>query len=297
MKRDALMPRFLSMAAAVLLVTMIPNCSRNYSKRNTQSDLTVFSRIDKAWTVSRGAGVTVAVLDWQFDPNSKAASKYVFSTSVVPGERMGDLKPWHGAWMVNIIHHIAPEAKIMPIIARSLKQKDYQEFLVQGIRYAADHGAVAVTNSMGPVNRSPALRDAIDYAELRGTIFVDVHPENDGSALDKFTPCLPGECDSRIIHVGIVSVPEHPIKPNPSRDIYTWPYDLDVGFEDGWGFSNGPPIVAGVIALLKSVNPALSPQNLRQLLIRTASEREGFKVLDAEAAVKEAASMKSPASP
>ncbi len=100
--------------------------------------------------------------------------------------------------------------------------------------------------------------------------------------------CGAGECYSRIVHAGVVSVPEHPVKPHPSRDIYTWPYDLDATYRDGWGFSNGPPIVAGVIALVKSANPRLSPAGVRQLLVRTAYDREGFRVLDAEAAVKAA---------
>ncbi len=87
-------------------------------------------------------------------------------------------------------------------------------------------------------------------------------------------------------------MPEHPTKPEPSRDVYTWPYDLDAKFEDGWGYSNGPPIVAGVIALVKSANPRLTPRQIRELLVRTAYDREGFKVLDAAAAVKAAMAMR-----
>jgi subtilase family protein len=264
------------------------SCARNYPPRNTRSDLIAFSRIDKAWVHSRGANVTVAIVDWQFDPKADAAATFVFAATMVPGERMGDLKAWHGAWMVDILHRIAPEARIIPIIGRSLKHAGYQDTLIQGIRYAAQHGAVAVTSSMGPVTQSQALRDAIDFAEQQGTLFVDVHPENVAAKGEKFTLCAVGECDPRIVHSGVVSVPEHPVKPHASRDVYTWPYDLDAKFEDGWGFSNGPPIVGGVIALMKSANPRVSPAQLRQLLVQTAFERDGFRVLDAEAAVKAA---------
>jgi hypothetical protein len=280
--------RLAPIAAMVMLVATGLSCARNYPPRNTESDLIAFSRIDKAWTHSRGANVTVAVIDWQFDPKAAAAAKVVFATSMVPGERIGDLKPWHGAWMVDIVHRIAPEARIIPIVGRSLKQAGYQESLILGIRYAAEHGAVAVTSSMGPVTQSPALREAIDFAEQHGTLFVDVHPENVAAAGGKFTLCGAGECDRRIVHPGVVSVPEHPVQPHPSRDVYTWPYDLDAKFEDGWGFSNGPPILGGVIALAKSANPRLSPQQIRELLVQTAYDRNGFKVVDAEAAVKAA---------
>lgn len=274
--------------AAIVLAVLLPSCAPKHPERNNESDLARFSRIPDAWALSQGAGTRVAVLDWQFDPAGPAAAQYVFATSLIPGERMGDLKPWHGAEMVNIVHYVAPAAQIIPIIARSSKRGDYQASLIQGIRYAADHGAVAVTNSMGLVKQSPALREAIDDAERRGTVFVDVHPEDLATAADSFTPCDPGMCDPRILHTGVVSVPQHPLKPHPSRDVYTWPYDLNTVFQDGWGFSNAPPIVAGVIALMKSANPALSPASLRRLLVETAVEREGFRVVDAEAAVRAA---------
>lgn len=269
-------------------------CSRQYPVRNTTSDAIAWSRIDEAWHYSQGAGVAVAVIDWQFDPKAKAAANFVFAASMVPGEKMGDLDPWHGAWMVDIVHRVAPEARIIPIIGRSLKQRDFQDTLIQGIRYAAEHGAAAVTSSMGPARQTQALQEAIDDAERRGTLFVDVHPEDVAAPGAPFLPCRVSECDHRIVHAGIVSVPEHPVLPHPSRDVYTWPYDLAAKFEDGWGFSNGPPVVGGAIALVKSANPLLSPQQLRDLLVQTARDRDGFKVLDAEAAVKAAMASRPP---
>lgn len=277
-----------AVVAMAILVAAVLSCARKYPQRNTQSDLVAFSHVDRAWALSRGANATVAVIDWQFDPKAEAAASFVFPASMVPGERMGDLKPWHGAWMVDIVHRVAPEARIMPIIGRRLGPSGYQDFLVQGIRYAADHGAVAVTSSMGPATYSRQLRDAIAFAEERGTLFVDVHPENVAVDAGTFQPCTAGQCDSRIVHAGIVSVPEHPVRPDPARDVFTWPYDLEAKFEDGWGFSNGPPIVGGAIALIKSANPGLSPQQIRTLLVQTADNRDGFRVLDAEAAVKAA---------
>lgn len=251
-------------------------------------DLIAFSRIDRAWAHSQGSGATVAVIDWQFDPGADAAASFVSPTSLVPGERMGELKPWHGAWMVGIVHRIAPGARIIPIIGRSLAQRSYQESIAGGIRYAAEHGAVAVASSMGPVKQTPELREAIDFAERRGTLFVDVHPELVPAPDGRFRPCRSGECDARVVHPGVVSVPVHPVAPDSARDVYTWPYAPEVRFQDGWGFSMGPPIVAGVLALMKSANPDLSPRQLRELLVRTAYEREGFRVLDAEAAVRSA---------
>ncbi|MBI2408234.1 MAG: S8 family serine peptidase [Gemmatimonadetes bacterium] len=253
----------------------------------TSPTLAEVVRLSSAWPVARGAGVTVAVLDWQFDPRGAAASLYVHDTTLVNGERIGALKPWHGAWMVELVHYVAPEARIMPIIARS-RNEDYRAYLPAGIRYAAAHGAAVVTSSMGEIQQTEALRDAIAYAESRGTIFVDVHPELVVGDSGTLVQCRGGECDARIVRAGVVSVPNHPVKPNGARDVYSWPYDLKARFKDGWGFSNAPPVVGGVLALMKSANPNLSSRALRQLVVETAYESNGFRVLDAGAAVQAA---------
>jgi hypothetical protein len=276
----------------MLLFFSTVSCSQKTAPATIRPELLTFSRIDKAHALSRGANVTVAVIDWQFDPKGLAAPRYVHAASMVPGEEMGTLKPWHGAWMVEIVHHVAPDAQIMPIIARGKKDGSYQRYLIEAIRWAAEHGAVAVSSSMGPVDQTNELRAAIDFAERRGTLFVDVHPENTAASGQDYTPCTVTTCDPRIVHAGIVSVPEHATRPNAVRVVSTWPYDLESKFKDGWGYSNAPPTVAGAIALMKSANPTLTPAQLRELLRQTAYEYEGFRVLDAEAAVRAAMALR-----
>jgi len=278
----------------VLLIgtILLGSCSnrKDYSG-DGEPNLITFSRIHEAWELSTGRGVKVAILDWQFDMSGKEAEKYVNAVSMVPDDEIGDLKPWHGEWMAEIVHTIAPEAAIIPIRARRFADRHYEEYAIAGIRYAADHGAAVVTNSMGELHQSDDLLAAIDYAETRGTIFVDVHPEIVQEE-DQRKYCGVGQCDERIIHTGIVSVPDHPARPKENRDLYTWPYDLEAHWKDGWGYSNGPPTVAGVIALMVSVNENLSPGEIRRILIETADMHDGFNVLNAYRAVSSAAALR-----
>jgi hypothetical protein len=262
-----------------------------------EPNLITFSKIDRAWEYSRGDNTKVAVVDWCFDMSEAKARKYVDAVSLVPGEPVGADEPWHGEWMAEIVHKVAPKAKIIPIRARPSSEKGewgtdgraaYEKYLIEGIRYAADHGAAAVTNSMGPVTQCKELEEAIDYAEQRGTIFVDVHPEYAKYTKESMRPAEPNQLDKRIIRSGVVSVPKHAAKPEARRNIYVWPYEIEPVFKDGWGYSNGPPIVAGVIALMRSANRNLTPQEIRTIISQTAYIKDGFKVLDAEAAVKEA---------
>lgn len=259
-----------------------------------------FSNVEPAWKISKGAGVKVAVCDWLFDLSEEASAKYVSPASMIPDMGIGELDAWHGEWMAGIVHLIAPNAKIIPIRCNPGKDRDdpdddfekHEKYLWAGIKYAADHGAVAVTNSMGPVKQCEQLTEAIDYAEERGTIFVDVHPEYLSFNGEQYTFADSAGSDPRIIHVGVVGVPDHKVEPEAARDVYVWPYQTNPVHKDGWGFSNGPPQVAAVIALMKSANPGLTTDEVREIIVSTAFEIHGFRVLDAEAAVEEAINKK-----
>lgn len=284
---------FISGIVIIMFVTLSCSGTDNKLEREKGINLLTYSHIEKALEICSGKNIKVAIIDWMFDMNGKSAEKYINPVSMVSGEAIGSLKPWHGEWMAEITHQVAPKSKIIPIRARSLKTRKYEEFLIKGIYYAADNGAAAASSSMGPLKNSEALKKAIDYAESKGMIFVDVHPEYIIGKGGKKKSCKTGMCDERIIHTGIVSVPDYPVKPDPKRDIYTWAYDLDAKYEDGWGYSNAPPIVVGVIALMKSVNPGLTNNEIRRIIIETAEDRNGFKVLNALKAVKSAKKMNS----
>jgi subtilisin family serine protease len=87
-------------------------------------------------------------------------------------------------------------------------------------------------------------------------------------------------------------VPKHRTSPERGRDIYVWPYQINPVFRDGWGYSNGPPIIAGVVALMKNANPELTAQQIRSIIIETDCKKDGFNMLDAEASVQKAIAIK-----
>ncbi|MGD8428044.1 MAG: hypothetical protein PVH63_10440 [Balneolaceae bacterium] len=277
---------FVLFSQNICLGTDIPSDSTTYIS---------YHNITQAQNFADGNGVKVAVLDWMFDLNPEAAKKYIDPVSLVPGQHIGVYKAWHGEWMAKIIHRIAPKAAIMPIRARPKSKKNdnkgdvrpYQKYLVKGIRYAADHGADFITNSMGPVKQTPELTEAVRYAAEKGAVFIDVHPEYVKVKNGKIVLCHSSKLNPLIMHPGIVSVADHPRRSDSRRDFYTYPYDIDPVYKDGWGYSNGPPITAGIAALMKSVDPKLKINEIKKILIETADLRNGFKVIDAQAAVLE----------
>lgn len=251
-------------------------------------EIVEFSRVEKAHELATGKDTKIAIVDWMFDLKGSQKRKYIDPVSMVPGEEAGDLKPWHGEWMAQIAHDVAPDAQIIPIRARSIETRTYEEYLIKGIYHAADQGAVAVCSSMGPLENSEALKKAVDYAEKRGTVFVDVHPEYVRTEEGKKRQARMEELDTRILHPGIVSVEAHPCKPDARRDFYTWPYESKPKYQDGWGYSIAPPVIAGTIALMKEANPDLKPEEMRSIIRTSTYDYQGFAVLDAALAVENA---------
>ena len=57
-------------------------------------------------------------------------------------------------------------------------------------------------------------------------------------------------------------------------------------FPNTWGVSQTAPIVAGVIALMKELNPDLSPVEIKDILLKSGNRiSSGYKILDACKAV------------
>ena len=72
------------------------------------------------------------------------------------------------------------------------------------------------------------------------------------------------------------------------RDVFTYVYDFNQEFENGYGYSDAPPIIAGIIALMKSANEKLRTEQIRKIIYSTTLNINGFNVINAEAAVKKA---------
>ena len=132
--------------------------------------------------------------------------KYENPNSLVPDEPIGTGEPWHSEWMAKIVHRIAPQAKIIPIRARPSKKpgdnaktnrQAYEKYIIEGIRFAADQGTLAVMNSMGLVKHSEELKAAIDYAEEKGIIFINVHPEYILFTKDTYEECQSCNCSNQ----------------------------------------------------------------------------------------------------
>jgi subtilisin family serine protease len=172
---------------------------------------------------------------------------------------------------------VAYNAKIMPVRVLNAQGSSESDSVSRGIRYAADNGARVINLSLGGKYNQVTI-DAVRYATLKGSIVV-MAAGNDGLA-------QPGSPASSAIDFGIavgaidrnVSMADFSNRAgtNPAMRYVVAP-GVDIlstvpgGRYDAMnGTSMAAPAVAGVVALMLSANPNLTPAQVRQIMIETA---------------------------
>ncbi|GAA0373394.1 type VII secretion-associated serine protease mycosin [Streptomyces blastmyceticus] len=163
---------------------------------------------EQMWKVSRGEGITVAVIDTGVDASLPELRGLVLEgtdTSNNPTDAHMDSER-HGTNMATLIagsgadggiQGLAPESKILPIKAVPDQRVDAVDPLIsRAIRYAADHGAKVINISKGalgvPANFTKT-QSAVNYALGKGSlIFASTGNDGDKANEPAFPAALPG---------------------------------------------------------------------------------------------------------
>jgi thermitase len=162
-----------------------------------------------------------------------------------------------------------------------------QLIMAKGFQYAADHGADVITCSLGPVGPwilTDGLRDAIDYATTYGrngrgcVYFQAVDNAANPVSVDQVSSYERTTAVSRTNNTdtydGAALGPELDICA-PGRNVLTITNTAPGNTTTSatvTGTSFATPLTAGVGCLVLSVNPALSFQEVRQVLFDTANK-------------------------
>ncbi|MGA7936347.1 MAG: S8 family serine peptidase [Kovacikia sp.] len=173
---------------------------------------------------------------------------------------------------------VAYGAKIMPVRVLDANGTGTNDNVAAGIRYAANNGARVINLSLGGGGYSAAVAAAVQYAYQKGAIVV-MASGNAGASSPDFPANLANQWG---IAVGAVDINQKLASFSndagsstlnylvaPGKNIYsTIPNNRYAYFD---GTSMATPHVAGVVALMLSANPSLTPAQVIQILTSTAN--------------------------
>lgn len=241
-----------------------------------------------------GDGVVIAVLDTGID-----AGHELFAGRIVPGgynfvggntniadvgtgldadnDGLADELAGHGTFVAGIIATVAPGASILPI--KVLDSEGYSSVfrIVVGIYYAMAQGADVINLSLGTKNHNHILRDAVEDAHAAGIIVVTAvgnedreHPAQVPAGED--TTLAIASTDAGDLKCDFSNYGEHVTLTAPGADVTSaMPGGL---YAQSNGTSSSTAFVSGAVALLLSINPDASPEQVETWLRSTALDLE-----------------------
>ena len=168
----------------------------------------------------------------------------------------------HGTMTAGLVHLVAPNAQILPLKAFSSDGTGYLSNIVAAIYYAAQNQANVVNMSFDVSVPSPALTDAIRYANQAGGILVAAAGNGNTSAR-----VYPAAYNGAV--VGVASTTDYDTRSSfsnygaanvwiaaPGENIISTYPGGTYASSSGTSFSS--PLAAGTAALLLSVKPGLN---------------------------------------
>ena len=263
--------------------------------------------LSTAWQVSRGKGVTVAVLDSGVDPGHRdLAGAVTVGRDFTDGANPRGVAPrrLHGTYMASLIAGhghgpggrfgvigVAPEAGLLSV--RVILEDDepgfgtfntaerFENVVARGIRYAVDRGADVINLSISKELASGQDRAAVRYAISKGVVLVaaagnDGGRKVDGAAPYSYPAAFPGvvavgATDGRLRRARFSNGNSSVLVAAPGVDIVgAGPGDA---YWVGRGTSQATALVSGVAALIKAKYPSMSPPLIVQALAASAVDR------------------------
>jgi type VII secretion-associated serine protease mycosin len=242
-----------------------------------------YLKIAQAHTLSKGTGVTVAVVDSGVNPHPDLRRNLLDGTDVSPGKaNNGQIdSEGHGTAMAGIIAApgraasdgllgIAPAAKILPV-----KTANAGSTLIgAGIEWAAQHGAKVINVSAAP-GPSLALKNGISAAATNDAVVVAGSGNKPDFVQFGFPAAMPGvlavgATDRSGKHASFSVTGSPTLICAPGVDIET--ARLKGSYAVASGTSESTAIVSGAAALVRAKFPQLSAQEVIHRLTATATD-------------------------
>lgn len=271
--------------------------------------------VQKAWATTKGAGITIAVIDTGVDGShpdltgtviggtdvsgvGSADGQTAIGTDSQHGTMVASLLAGHGHGSGDGILGVAPEAKILSVsVGFGVGTVGSDDQIAEAVRWSVDHGADIINMSLtrNTLDWPTSWDDAFLYAMEKGVIVVAAAGNRGSGTTEVGAPAtMPGvvvvagvdqggnasfDASSQGITLSVSAPSEGLVGAAPGGGYYSWA-----------GTSGATPLVAGVLALIKASHPGLSAGNVINRLTATARSKGnpivyGSGLFDASAAV------------
>jgi type VII secretion-associated serine protease mycosin len=242
------------------------------------------------WPITRGRGVTVAVVDSGVNSRHPQLAGRVTQSIDLTGTHNTDCFG-HGTEVAGIIAAqdrrnsrnavpflgVAPDVKLISIKVQTGENGGDPQLLVRGIERAVALGVDIINVSITSVAPFPALQAAVRKAEQHDILVVASAGNTDPRLKKNEQKAYPASYP-QVLSVGAVGPDGIADFSNttskvdvsaPGEDIISTVANGYVGQLEGTSFA--APYVAGVAALVKSAHPALTSRQIKNRLIGTAN--------------------------
>ncbi len=241
-------------------------------------------QVPLAWDSGMGKGVIVGVVDSGVNYNHSDLSANMlpgwnfFNNNNDPQDMYG-----HGTLVAGIIGEVgnngiggagvANKVKILPVRIASDTGGTSIGGIYQGMYWAYEHGASIINLSWGKITNDSIVNSAAKDLQSKGVLIVN-GAENSGTKkpyTDSPYLLTVGATDKNDVVWVKSSFGSYVDLVAPGVDIYSTTRTGLYKTSSGTSFST--PMVVAVAALVKSVNPKLSPEAIEQILKETADDR------------------------
>ena len=272
----------------------------------------------QAWTTTRGAGVTVAVIDTGIDGShpdligSVIGGTDVSGIGSANGQRPIGPNDEHGTMVASLIAGqghgdgegvigVAPAARLLSVsVGFGVGTVGSDEQIARAVRWSVDNGADVINMSLtrNTLQWPESWDDAFLYAMQHDVVIVAAAGNRGSGTTEVGAPAtMPGvltvagvdqngkasfDASSQGITISVAAPSEDLVGAAPGGGYFNWA-----------GTSGATPIVAGMVALVRSAYPKLDAANVINRIIATAtpagaqrpSPIYGYGLIDAAAAV------------
>ena len=235
---------------------------------------------DWAWGGSTGKGIRVGIIDSGLEnAHPSLKGRVVQNVTVELGEDEPVVVPdgeqdmfGHGTACGGIIVGLAPEVELVSIRVLGADLRGKGAAFAAGLEWAIEQGLEVCNLSLSSKSESlyPIFHDLADRAYFRGTALISAAnnvpaPSYPSLFSSVFSVAAHGEPDPQRLYYN----------PQPPVEFGAWGVDVPIAWKDGGstvatGNSFAAPHVAGIVALILSKHPGLSPFEVKAILASVA---------------------------